>query len=78
MQEPELGHGDENPQQALPSSSFQGHELFSVDPMLLTEQDPSLNSMLPIEPAVPQSSANQLVDLGLFEQLPSFDLIDAL
>lgn len=65
-------------EEALPPLSFQGPELFGIDPMLLTEQNTPFNPTLPVGADIPQPSAGQLIDLGLFEQLPSFDLIDEL
>jgi hypothetical protein len=42
---------------------------------LLLQQDPALD---PTFEQTPQLGQNQLVNLGLFEQLPSFELIDKL
>ncbi len=54
--------------------------VFGTDP-LPSQPVLSLGQPLVLDPVVPgyaQQSENQLIDLGLFEQLPSFDLMDEL
>ena len=64
--EPETGLG-----QRLPSSSG-NVDVFETEP---SRQPPMVTAA---GPSGQQESANQLVDLGLFEQLPPFEVIDEL
>jgi hypothetical protein len=55
-------------------------DLFGMD-SLMPQQDLSLGQTPSVDPGasgLQQPPANQLIGLGLFEQLPSFDLIDRL
>jgi hypothetical protein len=69
-----------SPQDAEPELPGIDLNVFGTDPL---PSQPSLSSEQPLvlDAAVPghaQQSENQLIDLGLFEQLPSFDLMDEL
>jgi hypothetical protein len=68
---PGLGQG--------PSSSVQGLDLFAAS--LPPHEDLSFAQAPLPDPGVPsllQQPTNQLIDLGIFEQLPSWDVIDQL
>jgi len=70
---------NENLQRA-PLSPFQGLDIFGTD-SLPPQQDLSflLSPLADTEISnLPQASSHELIDLGLLEQLPSFDLIDKL
>ncbi|GAB1311575.1 hypothetical protein MFIFM68171_01785 [Madurella fahalii] len=63
-----------------PSPSLHDLDLFGID-HIPNHQDISFGQGSLIDPglpALPQESANQLIGLGLFEQLPPFDVIDEL
>jgi hypothetical protein len=70
--EPDLGQANE--------LSLEDLNPFNMDHMPLQPEMPfeQLRATDPAIPAVPQGSPSQLIDLGLFEQLPSFELIDEL
>ena len=77
--QPELSN--QSLEQELPPLNSQNSELFGVDPMMLSEQNLAFDRLPLTDPGpsnAAQQSANQLIDLGIFEQLPSFDLIDEL
>ncbi|KAK0702063.1 fungal-specific transcription factor domain-containing protein [Lasiosphaeria miniovina] len=58
----------------------QDFDLFDLGPLPLHQDLPFGQPQLigSVELSPPQQSANQLIDLGLFEQLPSFDVVDEL
>jgi hypothetical protein len=68
-----------NQSQGIPTL-FEDLDIIDINP-LSPHQDLSFGQphmMHPTISDVPQESANQLINLGLFEQLPSFEVIDEL
>jgi hypothetical protein len=83
-QEIELDLGDNNLEEAFPPP-HESFGLFDIDILgidtLPSQQDPSFDQTLLIDPQAPllqEPSPTHLINLGLLEQLPSFDLIDQL